>query len=138
MVHRRLFELLHNKKQKLTGEELEEKCRHSSAQERKAMIAERESVKYKQVEFMTKHIGEEFTGIISGITHFGIFVELKDNKCEGLIRTDSIRDELMFDDKKRKYTSMTGGRNFEMGDTVKVKIADADLDARELDFDLVE
>ncbi|MBK6815722.1 MAG: S1 RNA-binding domain-containing protein [Saprospiraceae bacterium] len=114
--------------------DLEEKCRYASAQERTAMQAERESVKYKQVEYLSKHIGEVFEGIISGVTHFGIFVELRENKCEGMVAVNSIRDEMTFDDKRRRLVSLTGNKPFEMGDVVKVKVVKADLDARRLDF----
>ncbi|HRX23784.1 MAG TPA: ribonuclease R [Chitinophagales bacterium] len=134
MVHRSLFHQLHNMPRWASKEELEEKCRHSSAMERKAMEAERESVKYKQVEFLMGHVGEEFDGVISGIQHYGIFVELVQNKCEGLVRTDSVRDELIYDEAKRELRSMTGGRTFRMGETVRIKVQKADLDARQLDF----
>lgn len=137
LVHRILYHVLQQNQKRINKEELEDKCRHASAQERKAMEAERESVKYKQVEYLSKHVGEEFEGIISGITHFGIFVELRENKCEGMIAVDSIRDELMFDEKRRRLVSLTGNKPFEMGDVVRIKVKKADLDARRLDFVLV-
>jgi exoribonuclease R len=98
------------------------------------MEAERESVKYKQVEFMTKHVGEEFDGVISGITPFGIFVELIANKCEGMIRVDEIRDELMYDEARRRLVSLTHSNNYELGDTIRIKVKKADLAHRRLDF----
>lgn len=137
LVHRILFSTLENSKSRIAKNDLEDKCRYASAQERKAMEAERESIKYKQVEYLSKHIGEEFEGIISGITHFGIFVELRENKCEGMVAVDSIRDELMFDEKHRRLVSLTGNKPFEMGDVVRVKVNKADLDSRRLDFILV-
>ena len=79
-------------------------------------------------------MGEEFDGVISGIQHYGIFVEPVQNKCEGLVRTDSVRDELIYDEAKRELRSMTGGRTFRMGETVRIKVQKADLDARQLDF----
>jgi ribonuclease R len=137
MVHRIVHSLVTGQAKYSGKEDLEDKCRHSSAMERKAMEAERESVKYKQVEFMHKHIGEEFEGVISGIQHFGLFVELNENKCEGLIRTDSIRDELIYEETKRRMKSLTGGRSFELGDKIRIKVASADLDKRQLNFELL-
>ncbi|MBK8487227.1 MAG: ribonuclease R [Chitinophagales bacterium] len=134
LVHRILFAALHHSNKPISKNDLEEKCRYASAQERTAMQAERESVKYKQVEYLSKHIGEVFEGIISGVTHFGIFVELRENKCEGMVAVNSIRDEMTFDDKRRRLVSLTGNKPFEMGDVVKVKVVKADLDARRLDF----
>jgi ribonuclease R len=137
MVHRTLFHFLTGIPKWAGKEELEDKCRHSSAMERKAMEAERESVKYKQVEYLQKHIGEIFEGVISGIMHFGVFVELNDNKCEGLIRVETIRDELVYDEARRSFRSLTGGKGFQMGDKITIKVVKADLDARKLDFALV-
>lgn len=134
LVHRILEAYLKQNTKLLQAAELEDMCRHSSAQERKAMEAERESIKYKQVEYMSKHIGETFEGVISGIQHYGIFVELAETKCEGLIRTETIRDELVFEEHKRRFVSLTRSRNFEMGDRIKVKIKNADLGLRQLDF----
>lgn len=115
-------------------EDLEEHCRHSSATERKAMEAERESVKYKQVEFLSKHVGEEFDGVISGITPYGVFVELIANKCEGMIHVDEIQDELMYDESRRRLVSLSRSRNYELGDTIRIKVKKADLGQRRLDF----
>jgi ribonuclease R len=138
LVHRLLENYLNQSGGKSTQiSDLEDICRHASAQERKAMEAERESIKYKQVEYMSKHIGEMFEGVISGIMHYGIFVELDHTKCEGMIRVDTIRDELMFEENKRRFVSLTKGRNFEMGDRIKVKIKNADLGMRQLDFTYV-
>ncbi|MFI5171439.1 MAG: ribonuclease R [Chitinophagales bacterium] len=135
MVHRVLQNVLTNQKliyPNLDG--LEDKCRHSSAMERKAMEAERESVKYKQVEYMSKHVGEEFDGVISGITTFGIFVEIVENKCEGLIHVDNIRDELMYDETRRRLVSLTNSGNYELGNKIRIKVQKADLALRRLDF----
>lgn len=134
MVHRLLFEYLNDLSKNNNPSKLEENCQHCSAQERKAMDAERESIKYKQVEYMSSHIGEIFNGIISGIMHYGIFVELLENKCEGMIRIDTIRDELIYNEKQKNFMSLTGNRNFEMGDTIKIKVKKADLQMRQLDF----
>lgn len=139
MVHRILEDVLD--KAPLTypkQEDLEDHCRHCSATERKAMEAERESVKYKQVEYLSKHVGEEFDGVISGITPYGIFVELIANKCEGMIHVSDIRDELMYDEKRRRLVSLTKSRNYELGDTIRIKINKADMAQRRLDFSVVD
>ncbi len=135
MVHRVLANVL-DQSQLLypDKDKLEDKCRHSSATERKAMEAERESVKYKQVEYMTKHIGESFDGVISGITTWGIFVEIVENKCEGMIHVDNIRDELMYDEKRRRLVSLTNSINYELGNTIRIKVQKADLSTRKLEF----
>ncbi len=139
MVHRVLEDVL--EKSPLTypkQEDLEDHCRHCSATERKAMEAERESVKYKQVEYLSKHVGEEFDGVISGITPYGVFVELIANKCEGMIHVDEIRDELMYDDARRRLVSLTKSRNYELGDSIRIKIKKADMGQRRLDFQVVD
>lgn len=135
MVHRILEDVLaHQPLIYPKVDDLEDHCRHCSATERKAMEAERESVKYKQVEFMTKHVGEEFDGVISGITPYGVFVELIANKCEGMVHVDEIRDELMYDESRRRLVSLTKGRNYELGDAIRIKVKKADLGQRRLDF----
>lgn len=135
MVHRILANVLDNSNLLYANrEQLEDKCRHSSATERKAMEAERESVKYKQVEYMTKHVGESFDGVISGITTWGIFVEIVENKCEGMIHVDNIRDELMYDEVRRRLVSLTNSGNFELGNKIRIKVQKADLATRKLEF----
>lgn len=135
MVHRILANVLDNHSLLYPNkEQLEDKCRHSSATERKAMEAERESVKYKQVEYMTKHVGESFDGVISGITTWGVFVEIVENKCEGMIHVDNIRDELMYDETRRRLVSLTNSGNYELGNKIRIKVQKADLSTRKLEF----
>ncbi len=135
MVHRILANVLDNHTLLYANrEQLEDKCRHSSATERKAMDAERESVKYKQVEYMTKHVGESFDGVISGITSWGVFVEIVENKCEGMIHVDNIRDELMYDEARRRLVSLTNSTNYELGNKIRIKVQKADLATRKLEF----
>ncbi|HRF77000.1 MAG TPA: ribonuclease R [Chitinophagales bacterium] len=135
MVHRILANVLDNHTLLYANrEQLEDKCRHSSATERKAMEAERESVKYKQVEYMTKHVGESFDGVISGITSWGVFVEIVENKCEGMIHVDNIRDELMYDEARRRLVSLTNSTNYELGNKIRIKVQKADLATRKLEF----
>jgi ribonuclease R len=134
MVHRILHSVLIETTIYRNKDELEDKCRHSSAMERKAMEAERESVKYKQVEYLSKHIGEEFKGIVSGVMPFGIFIELVENKCEGLIHVDNLGDEVIYDEARKKLISVAGLTNYELGDEVRIKVKKADLAKRTLDF----
>lgn len=119
-------------------EALEEKCKHISAQERKAMDAERESVKYKQVEFIEKHIGETFEGHISGIIDRGFFVELTENKCEGMVGFDTLDDGFEVADSRLKAIGIRSKVEFKMGDTVHVRIVGTDLSRRQIEMHLVE
>ncbi|HFA48830.1 MAG TPA: ribonuclease R [Bacteroidetes bacterium] len=118
--------------------ELEEMCKHISAQERKAMDAERQSIKYKQVEFMEKHVGEVFDGYVSGIIDRGIFVELKANKCEGMVGFDTINEPFDIADGRLSATGKRSGQVLKMGDSVKVKILKTDLARRQIEMELVE
>lgn len=114
---------------------LEEQCRHISLQERKAMEAERESVKYKQVEFIEKHIGETFLGQISGFSDFGIFVELKENYCEGMISFVNLPEPFDLASSRLKITGMHSGKELKMGDDIWVRIAATDLARRRIDME---
>lgn len=116
-------------------EPLEEKCRHISLQERKAMEAERESVKYKQVEFIEKHIGETFEGQISGFSDFGIFVELKANYCEGMISFATLPEPFDLASSKLRIKGSRSGTELKMGDDIWVKIVATDLTRRRIDME---
>ncbi len=122
-----------------TLEELDEISDHISVCERNAIDAERLSVKHKQIEFMHQHIGEEFKAIISGLTHFGIFVKVLDNLSEGLIRLRDLEgDFYVYDEKKYSLIGKTTKKLFRLGDHVDVKLIRADLEKSELDFLIVE
>ena len=114
---------------------LEDDCKHCSEQERKAEAAERDSIKYKQVQFLQDRVGDEFTGVISGVTTFGFFVELIDNKCEGLVRISSLDDDHYTFDKDnfclrgRRYKD-----TYNLGDKVDIVIKSADVIKKQLDF----
>ena len=118
-------------------EELEEKCQHISKQERKAMDAERESVKYKQVEYLENHIGEIFKGFISGITERGFFVELESNRCEGRVAFETLSEPFDISDGRLKFTGMRSGKTYTMGDEVSVKVIRTDLAKRQIELALV-
>jgi ribonuclease R len=138
LVHRILYDLL--QQSLLLDQRLEEKCRHCSNRERAAMEAERAGNKYKQVEFLQGYIGEEFDGVISGVSSFGFWVETIEHKCEGLV---SMNDLLEYDDFRHiesEYclAGLRSGRQFRMGDKVRIRVIAANLSKRRLDFEWVK
>ena len=137
ITHRILHQLLFKKKIP-TQETIEQWCDHCSTQEQKAVSAERASVKYKQVEYLSGFKGEEFEGMISGLTEWGMYVEIVQNKCEGMIRLKEMRgDRYYFHADSIKVIGQRSGRTFEMGDRVWIRIKDTDLQRRTIDFELV-
>ena len=137
LVHRILFENLDDPT-RVNKAHLEERCKHISMQERKAMEAERESIKYKQVEYMQKHIGEEFEGRVSGIIDRGFFVELVETKCEGMVGFETMDEPFDIDDSRLRARGLRTKKVIKMGDLIKVVIADADIGRRQIDMRLVE
>lgn len=122
-----------------TTEELESMSRHISNMEKKAIEAERASIKYKQVEFMLDKIGEQFTGNVSGLTRWGIYVELEDTKIEGMIPLNSLNDDIYrFDDRKNIVVGIHHGDVFEFGDRLRIQVYGADIILKQLDFRLVK
>jgi ribonuclease R len=117
---------------------VEEQCKHISTMERRAIAAERESIKYKQVEYIEKHVGDEFFGYISGIMDRGIFVELAGNHCEGMVPFASLDDEFEVVNGRLQARGLYSGRQFKMGDKLKVRIVSADLASRRIEMELVE
>jgi len=137
MVHRLLERYLDGGKT-ANAQKYEDMCKHSSDMENKAANAERSSIKYKQVEFMQDKIGEEFMGVISGVTDWGIYVELE-NKCEGMVSVNSLDDDFyIFDEKNYCLTGRHSHRTYQLGDEVKVEITRANLEKKQLDFRLVK
>ena len=134
LVHRILYKNLGSDIYREDKDRLEILCKHISSQERKAMDAERESIKYKQVEFMSRFVGSEFDGIISGIHDRGVFVELAGNHCEGMIRFDRFEESFILDDSKMKAFGRNTGRTIKIGDRIRIRVLDADLNNRQLDF----
>lgn len=117
----------------------EDLCDHSSDMEQLASNAERASIKYKQVEFMTDRLGEVYNGMVSGVTEWGLFVELDDNKCEGLVPIRDLDDDYYdFDEKNYCLVGRSTHVKYTLGDKVRVQVARADLDRKQLDFALVE
>ena len=134
MAHRILQECL-EKNLKL-DKKMDEKCKHCSDRERKAMEAERASNKYKQVEFMQQYLGEEFEGIISGVAVFGFFVETVLHKCEGMVtvRDLSEYDDFRLDETDYALVGLRTKKKFRMGDAVTIKVVAANLGKRQLDY----
>lgn len=134
MVHRLLQHYLDGGKP-VNQNEYEELCEHSSDREKLATEAERDSVKYMQVKFMQKHVGEDFMGVISGVTEWGVFVELVESKCEGMIRIRDFKDDYyVFDEKNYAIEGERNGKIFQLGDQIMVTVKNADLDKKQLDF----
>ncbi|MBI1225452.1 MAG: ribonuclease R [Bacteroidetes bacterium] len=138
LAHRILFHNLGEKTTRYDKGKLSEQCKHISLQERKAMEAERESIKYKQVEFMQKHVGEVFDGFISGIIERGIFIELADNKCEGMVGFDTLNEPFDVAESRLRAKGMRSGRILKMGDPVKVLILETNLAKRQIEMELVD
>jgi ribonuclease R len=138
MVHRLLQHYLDGGKNP-DVEKLEEQCKHSSDMEKLAADAERASIKYKQVQYLTDKIGQEFDGIISGVTEWGIFVELIENHCEGMVRLRELQDDnYYFDEDNYCLRGRKYGKVLTLGDKVRIEIKRADLVKKQLDFALVE
>lgn len=134
MVHR-LLERYAEGGKSVNKQEYEEFCQHSSDMEQLAANAERASIKYKQVEFMSAHLGEVFDGVISGVTEWGIYVELVENKCEGMIPIRDLDDDYYaFDEKNYCLVGRRYHRKYQLGDEITVRIAKANLDKKQLDF----
>jgi ribonuclease R len=134
MVHRLLARYLAGGRSAAL-DKLEEECKHSSAMEQLAASAERSSIKYKQVEYMADHLGEVYSGVISGVTEWGLYVELDDNKCEGLVPVRDLADDFYdFDEKNYSLVGRRHGHRYRLGDSVQVKVARCDIAKKQLDF----
>ena len=137
LVHRVLWECLNNDIKPV--KHMEQECRHCSEMERKAMDAERCANKYKQVEYMQQFVGEDFDAVISGVSTFGFWAETVEHKCEGMVSKTDLNDIDDFEFKEDEYAlvGFLTGLKFSMGDKIKVKVAAANLEKRQIDFALV-
>lgn len=137
MVHRLLQHYLDGGSS-VKAEPLEQKCKHSSDMEGLAASAERDSVKYMQIKFMQDHEDKEFVGVISGVTEWGIYVEIVENKCEGMVRISDIKgDYYIFDAKEYSIIGERTKKTYQLGDEVIVMVKNSDLIKRHLDFTLI-
>ena len=137
MVHRLLQRYL-DAEASANEAEYEEKCKHSSQMENLATSAERDSIKYMQIKYMEEHKDQEFLGVISGVTEFGIYVEIIENKCEGMIRARDMKDDYyVFDEKSYALVGEVSKQRYTLGDEVMIRVKNTDLVKRYLDFELV-
>ena len=138
MVHRLLQHYLDGGKP-VDATALELECKHSSDMEKLAADAERSSIKYKQVQFLQDKVGEEFDGMISGVTEWGIFVELKENHCEGMVRIRDLKDDFYtFDEENYCLVGRRTRRKLQLGDPIRIVIKGANLVKKQLDFECIE
>ncbi|MEA4840482.1 MAG: ribonuclease R [Bacteroidales bacterium] len=136
MVHRLLERYLAGGRS-VSVEKWEELCRHSSEMELLASQAERASVKYKQVEFMSERLGMVFDGVISGVTEWGLYVEINENKCEGMVPIRDLDDDYYeFDEKSYCLTGRRNHKFYRLGDPIRIQVARANLERKQLDFAL--
>lgn len=134
MVHRLLKQYAHGRSAP-DADGLQGKCDHCSAREKTAVEAERESVKLKQVEYIRRHLGEQFSGVVSGVTKFGVFVELSDLLVEGMVHVRELDDDYYeYDERTYSLVGRDTGRTFRLGDRVEVVVAGANMESREVDF----
>ena len=139
MVHRLLMNYLSDKKiKKESYKDFDKMSRVSSEQEKKASDAERSSIKYKQVEYMSTRIGETFKGIISGISEWGVYVEEVETKCEGLVRVRDMKDDFYtFNEKKMEMVGQKHKTVYRLGGHVKIKVKAVDLEKKTIDYVLI-
>ena len=139
MVHRLLNDYINNGKKSADTVELEELSKHCSDMELIATKAERDSIKYKQVEFMSDKIGQVFEGVISGVVEWGLYVEIKSNKCEGLIPIRELDDDFYeLDEKNYRLIGRRTKREYRLGQTINVNVVRANLERKQLDFTFAE
>ncbi|SFR36684.1 RNAse R [Robiginitalea myxolifaciens] len=137
MVHRLLDHYLNNGKSP-DARAYQEKCKHSSEMESLAASAERDSIKYMQIKFMADHKDAVFKGVISGVTEWGIYVEIIENKCEGMVRIRDIKDDYYtFDERQYALIGERKGKIYQLGQEVEVMVKNTDLIKRHLDFTLI-
>lgn len=138
LVHR-LLERYMDGGRSVNAEKLEDQCKHCSAQEQLAANAERASIKYKQVEYMADHLGETYWGVISGVTEWGIYVELDENGCEGLVPVrDLAGDYYEFDERNFCLVGRRYNNRYRLGDRIQIQVARADVEKKQLDFTVID
>jgi ribonuclease R len=138
MVHRLLTKYLDGGRS-VSESKYEDLCEHSSMMEQTAASAERASIKYKQVEFMSERLGLVYDGVISGVTEWGLYVEINENKCEGMIPLRELDDDYYeFDEKNYCLRGRRNHRVYSLGDDVRIKVARANIEKKQLDFTLAQ
>ena len=138
MVHRLLARYLDGGRS-ANPQKYEELCEHSSAQEQLAESAERASIKYKQVEFLADRLGQEFDGTVSGVTDFGLYVQIDENWCEGLVPLRDLADDYYeFDERNFCLIGRRSRKRYALGDKVRIRVERANIEKRQLDFSIIE
>ena len=139
IVHRLLADFLNKKKVELSKAGIyEDMSRKASEQEKRASDAERSSIKYKQVEYMSKRLGKSFSGVVSGITEWGMYIEELETKCEGMVRLRDMGDDFyVFNEKKLELLGQKKKKRYRLGDQVKIKVKNVDLEKKSIDYSLV-
>ena len=134
MVHRLLSHYLAGKPS-VSKEDLVAKCKHSSDMEQRATEAERNSIKYKQAEYLSDKIGKEFDGLISGVSKWGVWVQLEETKCEGMVSVKSLFDDFYYyDEDNYRYVGQRTGKVFRLGDKVRIRVKDVDLAKKQMNY----
>ena len=137
MVVHRLIENYINKKNPDKGLDLDYVCKHCSEKEKQAAIAERESIKFMQIKYLSNKVGDLFSGVISGVTDWGVYVELEKNKCEGLIKIKNLSDSfLIFDKKTHTLTNSDSSIVYQLGQKIDIKVVEVDFEKKLIDFSL--
>lgn len=138
MVHR-LFDAYLKNKQSVNKEEYENYCKHASQMEQKATEAERNSIKYKQAEYLADKIGQEFEALVTGIAKWGLFAEIKESKCEGLIPMRKLDDDFYYiDEENYTLVGLHKGNTIRIGDTITIKVVEVDILKKQMNFELVK
>lgn len=138
MVHRLLTHYLIDKQKGVDKEALEHQCEHSSAMENLAAQAERASIRYKQIEYMQQFLGEEFDGVITNVSPYGLYVEIVENKCEGMVSVYNLpKDSYDLDSDNFALVGHRRGNRYTLGDEVRIKVVQTNLERKFLDFELV-
>ena len=139
MVHRLLTKYIDEDGRSASQQKYEELCEHSSSMEQIASNAERASIKYKQVEFMSERIGKTYQGVVSGVTEWGLYVEINENKCEGMLPMRDLDDDYYeFDEKNYCLRGRRKHNTYSLGDELTIRVARANLEKKQLDFELVK
>lgn len=137
MVHRLLDRYINQQGRSVVREQLEEECKHCSDMEQLAAQAERASIKYKQAEYLKERMGMVFDGVVSGVSEWGIYVEIKENLCEGMIPLRDLKDDhYIFDEKNYCLIGRRTHRRFTLGDNLKIQVASVNMDRKTIDFAL--
>ena len=138
MVHRLLDRYINQQGRSVPREPLEEQCKHCSEMEQLAAQAERASIKYKQAEYLKDRMGQVFDGVISGVSEWGIYVEIKENLCEGMVPLRELRDDhYVFDEKNYCLIGRRSHHRYTLGDNVRVQVANVNMERKTIDFSLV-